>query len=331
MALTMDKHTLKIFALNRSHVFGQQLASSIGVSLGELEEREFEDGEHKVRPLENVRDTDAYVVHSLFGDNEQSVNDKLIRLLFFLATLKDAGAQRVTAVIPYLCYARKDRKTKPRDPLSGRYVASLLESAGADRVIALDVHNLSAFQNAFRCRTEHLEARNLFIEHLIPLIGEEEVVVVSPDTGGIKRAEQFRESLQEKLARPVASAFMEKKRSAGIVSGSAVVGDVQGRVAIIIDDLIASGGTIARTATACHQRGAARVLAAATHGPFAATADENLALPQLERLVITDSIPPFRLRSQATRAKLDILSVAPLFGNAIERVHSGGSIVDLLD
>jgi ribose-phosphate pyrophosphokinase len=329
--LIVKEHTLKLFALNRSHIFGQQVASSIGVSLGGLEEREFEDGEHKARPLENVRETDAYVIHSLYGDDEQSVNDKLIRLLFFLATLKDSGAQRVTAVIPYLCYARKDRKTKPRDPLSGRYVASLLESAGADRVIALDVHNLSAFQNAFRCRTEHLEARNLFIRHFIPLIGEEEVAVVSPDTGGIKRAEQFRESLEEKLARPIASAFMEKKRSAGVVSGSAVVGHVQGRVAIIIDDLIASGGTIARTAEACHQRGAARVLAAATHGPFAATADANLASPQLERLVITDSIPPFRLHSQAVRAKLDILSVAPLFGDAIARIHSGGSIVELLD
>ncbi len=322
---------LKLFALNRSHDFGKRVASSIGISLGTLEERDFEDGEHKARPLENVRGADVYVIHSLYGDEGQSVNDKLIRLLFFLATLKDAGAERVTAVTPYLCYARKDRKTKPRDPLSGRYVAGLLESMGVDRVVALDVHNLAAFQNAFRCRTEHLEARNLFVSHFMPLIAEQDVVVVSPDTGGIKRAEQFRESLQEKLARPVDGAFMEKKRSAGVVSGSAIVGDVQGRVAIIIDDLIASGGTIARTAKACHQRGASRVFAAATHGPFAAMADANLALPELERLVITDSIPPFRLHSRATCAKLEILSVAPLFGEAIERIHAGGSIVDLLD
>ncbi len=322
---------LKLFALNRSHDFGKRVASSIGISLGTLEERDFEDGEHKARPLENVRGADVYVIHSLYGDEGQSVNDKLIRLLFFLATLKDAGAERVTAVTPYLCYARKDRKTKPRDPLSGRYVAGLLESMGVDRVVALDVHNLAAFQNAFRCRTEHLEARNLFVSHFMPLIAEQDVVVVSPDTGGIKRAEQFRESLQEKLARPVDGAFMEKKRSAGVVSGSAIVGDVQDRVAIIIDDLIASGGTIARTVKACHQRGASRVFAAATHGPFAAMADANLALPELERLVITDSIPPFRLHSRATCAKLEILSVAPLFGEAIERIHAGGSIVDLLD
>lgn len=326
----MSEDKLKLFALNRSHEFGQQVAASIGISLSKHEERDFEDGEHKVRPLESVRRTDAFVIHSLYGDEEQSVNDKLIRLLFFLAALKDAAATRVTAVIPYLCYARKDRRTKSRDPLSSRYVASLLESVGVDSVMTLDVHNLSAYQNAFRCRAEHLEARKLFVNHFISLTGNDDVVVVSPDTGGIKRAEQFREALQEKLDRPVGSAFMEKKRSAGVVSGEAVVGDVQDRVAIIIDDLIASGGTIARTVKACHRRGASRIFAAASHGPFAAAADGNLALPELERLVITDTIPPFRLNSKATQAKLKVLSVAPLFGEAIECMHSGGSIVDLL-
>ncbi len=326
----MSEDKLKLFALNRSHDFGQQVAASMGISLSKHEERDFEDGEHKARPLENVRGTDAFVIHSLYGDEEQSVNDKLIRLLFFLGTLKDAGAARVTAVIPYLCYARKDRKTKSRDPLSSRYVAGLLESVGVDRVVTLDVHNLSAYQNAFRCRTEHLEAKKLFLGHFISLIRDDEVVVVSPDVGGIKRAEQFREALQKKLDRPVGSAFMEKKRSAGVVSGEAVVGDVQDRVAIIIDDMIASGGTIARTVKACHQRGASRIFAAASHGPFAAAADENMAQPELERLVITDTIPPFRLHSEIARAKLEVLSVAPLFGEAIERLHSGGSIVDLL-
>jgi ribose-phosphate pyrophosphokinase len=326
----MSEDPLKLFALNRSHDFGQQVAASMGISLSKHEERDFEDGEHKARPLESVRNSDTFVIHSLHGDEDQSVNDKLIRLLFFLGALRDAGANRLTAVIPYLCYARKDRRTKSRDPLSTRYVACLLESAGVDRVVTLDVHNLSAYQNAFRCRTEHLEAKNLFVEHFMSLVGQDEVIVVSPDTGGIKRAEQFREALQGKLDRPVASAFMEKKRSAGVVSGEAVVGDVQDHVAIIIDDLIASGGTIARTVKACHQRGASRIFAAASHGPFAAAADGNLAQPELERLVITDTIPPFRLNSEVTHAKLKVLSVAPLFGEAIERIHSGGSIVDLL-
>jgi len=326
----MSEDPLKLFALNRSQDFGQQVAASMGISLSKHEERDFEDGEHKARPLVSVRNSDTFVIHSLHGDEEQSVNDKLIRLLFFLGALKDAGANQLTAVIPYLCYARKDRQTKSRDPLSTRYVAGLLESAGVDRVVTLDVHNLSAYQNAFRCRTEHLEAKKLFLGHFIPFILDDEVVVVSPDVGGIKRAEQFREALQEKLGRPVGSAFMEKKRSAGVVSGEAVVGDVQDRIAIIIDDLIASGGTIARTVKACHQRGASRIFAAASHGPFAAAADSNLAQPELERLVITDTIPPFRLHSEATCAKLKVLSASPLFGAAIERIHSGGSIVDLL-
>lgn len=321
---------LKLFALNHSHEFGQRVATSMGVTLGKHEEREFEDGEHKARPRENVRGTDAFVIHSLYSDEEQSVNDKLIRLLFFLGALKDAGASRTTAVIPYLCYARKDRKTKSRDPLSSRYVAGLLESVRVDCVVTLDVHNLSAYQNAFRCHTEHLEAKKLFIEHFTPLVKHEEVVVVSPDTGGIKRAEQFRAALQKKLGRLVASAFMEKKRSAGVVSGEAIVGDIQDRVAIIIDDMIASGGTIARSVKACRRNGAARIYAATSHGLFAADSDKNLALSELERLLVTDTVPPFRLRSQAVCAKLEVLSAAPLFGEAIKRIHSGGSIVNLL-
>jgi ribose-phosphate pyrophosphokinase len=326
----VNQNRLELFALNRSHDFGRQVANAIGIELAAHEEREFEDGEHKARPLVNVRNTDAFVIHSLYSDADQSANDKLIRLLFFLGALKDAGAARVTAVIPYLCYARKDRKTKPRDPLSTRYVAGLLESVGVDCVLTLDVHNLAAYQNAFRCQTEHLEATKLFLERIVPLVADHDAVVVSPDVGGIKRAEQFREALASRLGQSTASAFMEKKRSAGVVSGDAVVGDVEGRVAVVIDDLIASGGTIARTVTACHERGAARIVAAASHGMFAADAGENLARPELERVLITDSIPPFRLQSGAVRAKLEVVSAAPLFGQAIEAMHTGGSIVELL-
>lgn len=326
----MSNDKLKVFALNHSRDLGQKVAIAMGVTLSKHEEWDFEDGEHKARPMESVRNADVFVIHSLQGDEEQSVNDKLIRLLFFLGALRDANAYRVTAVIPYLCYSRKDRKTKARDPLSSRYVACLLEAVGVDCVLTLDVHNLSAYQNAFRCRTEHLEAKNLFVDYAVSLAGTSEVVVVSPDAGGIKPAEQFRECLQRKLGRPVESAFMEKKRSAGVVSGEAVVGEVQNRVAIIVDDLIASGGTIRRTVMACHQRGATRIFAVASHGLFTAAADENLDQPELEGLIVTDTIPPFRLHHASTRAKLKVLSIAPLFGEAITRMHSGGSIVDLL-
>lgn len=184
-----------VFALQASRDFGEKVCAVAGVSLSAHEEREFEDGEHKTRPLVNVRNRDVYVIQSLYGDQQQSVNDKLCRLLFFLGALRDASAGRVTAVVPYLCYARKDRKSKPRDPVTTRYVAALFEAVGTGRVVTLDVHNLAAFQNAFRIRTDHLEARGLFVDHFAPLVQSEEIVVVSPDAGGVKRAEDFRQAL----------------------------------------------------------------------------------------------------------------------------------------
>ncbi|HMA31526.1 MAG TPA: ribose-phosphate pyrophosphokinase-like domain-containing protein, partial [Casimicrobiaceae bacterium] len=154
---------LAVFALGASVEFGAAVAREMGIALEGLEERAFEDGEHKTRPRVSVRDRDVYVLQSLHSDPAQSVNDKLVRLLLFLGALRDASAARVTAVVPYLAYARKDRKSKSRDPVSTRYVAQLFEAVGADCVVTLDVHNLAAFQNAFRCRSENLEANPLFV------------------------------------------------------------------------------------------------------------------------------------------------------------------------
>ena len=148
---------LLLFGLEASRGFAADVARALGTPLAVHEERGFEDGEHKTRPLESVRGRDVYVVQSLYGDAAQTVNDKLVRLLFFVGALRDASAARVTAVVPYLAYARKDRKSKSRDPVTTRYVAQLFEAVGADRIVTLDVHNLAAYQNAFRCRTEHLE------------------------------------------------------------------------------------------------------------------------------------------------------------------------------
>ena len=321
---------LCLFALNASREFGQRVANALDTPLARHEEREFEDGEHKSRPLDSVRGRDVYVVHSLHGDSQQSVNDKLVRLLLFLGALRDASAGRITAVIPYLCYARKDRRSKPRDPVSTRHVAGLLESVGADCIVTLDVHNLAAYENAFRIRTEHLEARKLFAEFFRSLAGNEPVAVVSPDVGGVKRAEAFRESLERRLGRAASRAFMEKSRSEGVVSGEAFVGDVSGRTAIVIDDLISSGTTLRRAIAACRAAGARRILAAASHGLFTAKAVDLLSEPALEQLVVTDTVPPFRLDA-AARSKLRIVSVAPLFAEAIRRIHSGGSLVELMD
>lgn len=318
-----------LFALQASRPFGEGIARELGVPLAAHEEREFEDGEHKARPLVNVRGRDVYVIHSLHGDATQSANDKLVRLLFFAGALKDAAAARVTAIVPYLAYARKDRKSKPRDPVTTRYVAALFEAVGTDCVVTLDVHNLAAFQNAFRCRTEHLEAAPLFVAHLAPLLEGADVAVVSPDAGGIKRAEQLRLRLAAALRKAPSAAFAEKYRSEGVVSGEAFVGDVAGRVAIIVDDLIAAGSTVARTAQACRERGAARVFAAASHGVFAGPANGVLARCPVERIVVTDSIPLTRVTDPALRAKLTVVSTAALFAEAIKRMHAGGSLVEL--
>jgi ribose-phosphate pyrophosphokinase len=320
---------LSLFALNASREFAQRVAEELGVALSRHEEREFEDGEHKARPLESVRGQDVYVLQSLYGDSMQSANDKLVRLLFFIGALRDASAGRITAVLPYLCYARKDRRTKSRDPVSTRYVAALLEAVGAGHVVTLDVHNLAAYENSFRIPADHLEAKKLFVEHFGPIVGGEEVAVVSPDVGGVKRAEAFREALERRLGRPLARAFMEKQRSSGVVSGGRLVGEVTGRTVIIIDDLISSGTTLARAAAAC--RGARRIYAAASHGLFAQKAGEILGASAIGEIVVTDTVPPFRIESSAARGKMKIVSTAPLFAEAIRRMHSGGSIVDLLE
>ena len=309
---------------------GQRIADALQLSLSDHLERAFDDGEHKARPLISVRGRDVFVIHSLYAADEQSVNDKLCRLLFFLGAVKDAAARRVTAVVPYLCYARKDRQTKPRDPVTTRYVAQLFEAVGVDRVVTMDVHNLSAYQNAFRCTTEHLEARSLFVNHFATQFDGQDVVVVSPDVGGIKRVEHFRAGLSTVLGRPVPMAYVEKKRSEGVVSGGTLVGHVEGCTAIILDDLISTGTTIAQAATACQQGGAKAVYAAATHGVFVGDAAEKLALDALDGLVVTDTIPPFRLEGTPVRDKVDVLSTVGLFAEAIQRMHTDGSLVDLM-
>jgi ribose-phosphate pyrophosphokinase len=318
-----------LFALDASRVYGEAVALALGIRLSAHEERGFEDGEHKSRALENVRDRDVYVLHSLYSDAGQSVNDKLVRLLFFIGALKDAAARRVTAVVPYLAYARKDRKTKSRDPVTTRYVAELFEAVGTDCVVTLDVHNLAAFQNAFRCRTEHLEAAPLFVAHLAAQLGADEIAVVSPDAGGIKRAEAFRQRLAAALGRPLAGAFVEKYRSSGRITGGPLAGDVAGKLAIIVDDLIAAGNTVARAAQACRDAGATRVLAVATHGVFAAAANSVLAAAPIDQILVTDTIPPLRFLAPAVQARLRQVSAVELFAEAIRRLHAGGSIVEL--
>jgi ribose-phosphate pyrophosphokinase len=171
----------------------------------------------------------------------------------------------------------------------------------------------------------------IFADWFAARVGNDELVVVSPDVGGVKRAEALRQSLEHKLQRPIGNAFLEKYRSAGVVSGQAVVGDVRDKVAIIIDDLISTGGTLARGATACRERGAKEVYAAVTHGLFVGDSARVFAGPDIARLVITDSIPPFRLDPALVRDKVTVLDTAPLVAEAMRRMHCGGSLVALME
>lgn len=321
---------LMLFAMDSSRAFGEQVSRHLGIALSPHEEREFEDGEHKARPLASVRGRDVFVIQSLYGDPRQSGNDKLCRLLFFIGALKDAAAARVTAIVPYLAYARKDRKSKSRDPVTTRYVAALFEAVGADAVVTMDVHNLAAYQNAFRCGAENLEAAGLFAAYFAPLVKDRDVVVVSPDAGGIKRADQFRQRLAQALGKPVGAAFAEKYRSEGVVTGEMLVGEVHARDAIIIDDLISTGTTLVRAARACRDAGAVRVFAAASHGLFMGNAPSVLADSALEAIVVTDTVPPFRLDGSAAKPKVTVLACALLFAETIRRMHAGGSITELL-
>lgn len=322
---------MRIFAMDTCRKLGEKIADRLGLTLSEHEARDFEDGEHKFRPLVNVRGQDVYVLQSLGSDNDFSVNDRLCRLWFFIGALKDAAAARITVLAPYLCYARKDRKTKARDPVTTRYVAQLFEAMGTDRLITLDVHNLAAFQNAFRCGTDHLEANPLFVDYFVPKVRGQEVVVLSPDAGGVKRADRFRKSLHKALKKPVSMAFMEKYRSKGEVRGNALVGNVTKKTVIIMDDLISSGTTMVRAAEACREQGADMVFAAATHGIFVGDAEKKLSNPALNHLVITNSLPPFRLGPTFVQSKVTIMDVSSLFAKAVCAVHSNRSVVELLN
>lgn len=322
--------SFKLFALNDSAPFGALVAGVAGVSLSQHEEMDFEDGEHEARPLESVRNEEVFVVQSLYDDNEHSLNDKLCRLLFFIGALKDASARRVTAVLPYLCYARKDQKSEARGPVTTRYLASLLEAVGADHIVTIDVHDIPAYQNAFRLPTENLEAGKLFVDYLAPRLEGEEIVVMSPDIGGVKRAERFQKTLSKRLQREVSLAFKEKYRKEGVVSGDAIVGDVKGKLVVIEDDMISTGTTLSRSVKACAAAGAKGVIAAATHGLFSGKAPEVLADETLQEIIVTNTVPPFRLEGTPVLQKTTVLDVAPLFGEAINRMHSGGSLTDLV-
>jgi ribose-phosphate pyrophosphokinase len=319
-----------LFAPLASRAFGERVAARLGVPLAPLEERDYEGGEHKSRPLVSVRGRVVYVIQSLSGDEAGSANDRLCRVLFLAAALKDAGAARVTACLPYIAYSRKDRRTKERDPVNSRYIAQLLEAVGVDHVMVMDVHNVAAFENAFRCSVDLLEAAPLLADQVAEQAGGQPVSIVSPDFGGAKRAQRVQQLVAARLGAPVDLAILEKRRDNGEVTGDLIIGPVTGRHAVVVDDLVSAGTTILRAVQACRAAGALSVTAFATHGVFAPGAERLLGPDGPDRLYVTDTLLPTRLTPAAgSAAKLVVLPASGLFAEALRRIGAGESVVAL--
>ena len=321
-----------LYSLGGSAALAATIASNLDIEVAPHEERDFEDGEHKIRPLTSVRDRDVYVLANLASSPGQSVNDKLCKLMFFIGALKQSAARRVTLVAPYLCYARKERQTKSRDPVATRILAQVFEAAGVDCVMTVTVHDLAAFQNAFRCRTEHLDTYALFAHALAPRLAGRRVAVVSPDPGGEKRVELFRKTLERRLATGVGKALVDKSRSRGQVTGEMFAGDVEGRTAIVLDDMIATGGTMVRAADACRAHGAKEVIGLATHGVFVDGGKTLASAKSIDEIWVTDSLPvPSLIAAAAAEGRARIVPIGGLLAEAIARCCEGGSINDLLE
>jgi ribose-phosphate pyrophosphokinase len=323
-----------LFAPPESRALAETAASAAGIALAPLEDRRFEGGEFKLRPLESVRGRSAFVLQTLAATGDAPTADRLVRLLFLISVLRDAGAARRIVLIPYLAYARKDRRTQLRDPVSSRYVAQLLEAAGADQVVAIDVHNPAAFDNAFRVPVDHLTALPMFVDHFARRLAPGPLLVASPDVGGIKRAQLFQELLAERVNHPVELAFLEKRRASGVVSGDRLVGmTTDNPTVIVIDDLCASGGTLIRAATTLRRAGASSVHVAVTHVPIDSGLAAVLACEDVSEMVVTDSVGPSAQRlaqSSAAGDRLVVLSAASLIGSAIARMSAGRPLAPLL-
>ena len=322
----------RFFALSECRDLAARVGQYAGLELAPLEERRFEGGEFKLRPLESVRGRPAFVLQALAATQDVSTAKRLVRLLFLLFGLRDAGASQRVALVPYLAYARKERRTQLRDPVNTRYVAQLLEASGIDRLIALDVHNPAALDNSFRIPVDHLTALPMMAEHFARRLKDSPLMVISPDVGGIKRAQLFREFLQRCVAREVELAFIEKRRAQDVVSSGALVGDGSDREVIVIDDLCATGGTLIRASEICHRAGARAVHVAVTHTPLASGLEASRAAEHIVSIAITDSVG-FDVIPRAAGSpdsKITVLSIAPLFGQALRRILAGKPLAPLL-
>ena len=310
------KSELKIFSGNGNPRLAQSICDYLRLPLGQLKLTRFSDGESYCQVLENVRGTDVFVIQPTC----QPVNDNLIELLLVVDALKRSSAARITAVVPYYGYARQDRKDKPRVPISAKLVADLLQAAGVQRMLTVDLH-APAIQGFFDVPVDHLLAAPVLLEW----IAREkfpELTIVSPDAGGVERARFFARRLHASLA------IIDKRRiEANVAETMNVIGDVKGRTCMIVDDIVDTGGTLMGTVRALMEKGAASVSACFTHAVLSGPAMERLRTSALERVVVTDTIP--LAAEKAAEPRITVLSVASLLGEAIARIHGNSSVSSL--
>ncbi len=303
---------LRIFTGNSNTELVRKITEQLGTPLGKSEVRTFSDGEINVEIDESVRGMDVFVVQSICNP----VNNNLMELLILIDALKRASAERITAVLPYYGYGRQDRKVVPRAPISAKLVADLITAAGASRILTVDLH-AGQIQGFFNIPVDHLFAAPVLLDYLRHL--KDDMVIVSPDAGGVERARAYAKRLNTSLA------IIDKRRDApNVAQVMNIIGDVGGHTAILVDDLVDTGGSLARAAYALTEKGAKRVYACCTHPVLSGQAVKVLSEAPIEEIIVTDTIP---LSEDAKRgSKIRVLSLAGILADAIRRIHEDDSV-----
>lgn len=310
---------IKIFTGNSNPDLAAEIADIVGVDVGSAEVGRFSDGEISVNINETVRGADVFVVQSTCAP----VNDNLMELLILIDAFKRASAGRITAVIPYYGYARQDRKAKARDPITAKLVADLIDTAGADRVLAMDLH-AAQIQGYFNIPVDHLLGVPILSKYFLDMgLSEDEVVVVSPDLGSVTRARKFADRLHAPIA------IIDKRRpKANVSEVMNIIGDIKNKRVILVDDMIDTAGTIVNGANALMDLGAKEVYACCTHAVLSGPAIERIRNSKIKELVMLNTIP---LPKEKQLDNIKVLSVAPVFAEAIKRIYEDLSVSKLFD
>lgn len=315
--MRQTRDALKIFSGNSNPHLAKEIAHCLKIPLGKAMVTTFSDGETRVEVNENVRGGDVFVVQS----TSSPVNNNLLELLLMLDAFKRASAKRITAVIPYYGYARQDRKVSPRVPISAKLIADLITTAGASRVLTLDLHS-GQIQGFFNIPVDNLYAAPVLLQYLRRRLNRHQVTIVSPDAGGVQRARAFATRLNAKLA------IIDKRRpEANVLDEMNIIGDVKGSAAVLLDDMVDTAGTLAMASEALANAGAKRIVACCTHPVLSGSAIQKINASPMEELIVTDSIP---LNEESRKCKkIKVLSVANLIGEAISRTHQEKSVSSL--